>query len=250
MRVIIIEDEEFLATELERDLLDIDPSIEVIKKLTNVKESIQWLQVHNCDLIFSDIELTDGLSFSIFSAIPVNIPVIFVTAYNQYAVKAFETNSIGYVLKPFDQADLKKVLEKYHSLQLNQVQLQMLVQQLSRQTGPSQYSERLILVLGNAQKPTSVSEIAFFMADDRYLLAITNENKKYFYDSTLQKLEKQLNPSNFFRVNRRYLVNKNYITEIRTVTNSRLSLKLKVKTEEEIIVSYQKNNEFKKWIVE
>jgi len=249
MNVIIIEDEVLLADELERDLCALDATIRVVMKLTNIRDSVKWLENHSCDLIFSDIELTDGLSFSIFSQIECVSPVIFTTAYNKYAIKAFELNSIGYLLKPFERNDLQKVLDKFKKQQLPHIQLSQVINQLSIKKEDRHYLNRIVLALGNVQKPVSVDQVAYFMADDRYLFAITENGKKYYYDSTLLKLENELDPELFFRANRRYFVNKLYVNEIVSVSRSRLELKMKVDTPEDIIVSYLKSSDFKKWIV-
>ncbi len=252
MEVIIIEDEMLLAEELQQELAGIDPSIRVVQQLSNVADSVAWLSRNRCDLIFSDIELTDGLSFSIFKALDITIPVVFTTAYNQYAIKAFETNSIGYLLKPVDRNDLEKVLEKFRLHQLNTPMLKQLINQLTgrQPVAPvSRYLSRLILTLGNIQKPVSVDEIVYFMADDRYLFAITQGGKKYYYDATLAQLENELNPDLFFRANRRYYVNKHFVNEIKTISRSRLVIKMTEEVSDEIVVSYSRSKEFKEWIV-
>ncbi len=252
MDVIIIEDEQLLAEELHQELLLIDPSIRVVKKLANVADSMVWLKENRCDLIFSDIELADGLSFSIFKNLNINIPVVFTTAYNQYAIKAFDINSIGYLLKPVERHDLKKVLEKFNQNQLQKPDFNRLIEHLNGTQAESLYPHhlnRLILTLGNVQKPVSVDEIVYFMADDRYLFAVTLGGKRYYYDATLTQLEKELNPSLFFRANRRYFINKNFVNEIKTLSRSRLIIKMTEETTDEIVVSYSRSKEFKDWIV-
>lgn len=252
MDVIIIEDEALLAEELQKELAAIDPTIRVVKQLSNVADSIEWLRQNRCDLIFSDIELTDGLSFSIFKELDITIPVVFTTAYNQYAIKAFETNSIGYLLKPIESQDLQKVLDKYKQHQLQQPMIHQLMDQLSgvQQVTPrSRYLNRLILTLGNIQKPVSVDEIVYFMADDRYLFAVTQGGKKYYYDATLAQLENELNPDLFFRANRRYFINKHFVNEIKTISRSRLVIIMTEEVSDEIVVSYSRSKEFKEWIV-
>ena len=252
MEVIIIEDEILLAEELKKELEVIDSSIRVIKQLSNVADSIEWLSHNKCDLIFSDIELTDGNSFTIFKTLDINIPVVFTTAYNQYAIKALETNSIGYILKPIEGKDLQKVLNKFNQNQLSNPMLNQLMDQLTANTPQKQispYLNRLILSLGNVQKPVSVDKIIYFMADDRYLFAITEEGKKYYYDATLAQLENELSPDLFFRANRRYFINKHFISEIKTISRSRLLIKMTEGVSDEIVVSYSRSKEFKKWIV-
>lgn len=252
MEVIIIEDEVLLAEELQKELQAIDPTISIKKHLTNVSDSVAWLESNTCDLIFSDIELTDGLSFSIFQKLDISIPVVFITAYNKYAIKAFETNSIGYLLKPIVRDELKMVIDKYNKYQLDNMLIRKLLNQLTggeKQVQPSSYLSRLVLTLGNIQKPVSVDDIIYFMADDRYLFAITQDTKKYYYDATLAQLETELNPAQFFRANRRYFINKSFVSEIKTISRSRLEIKMEVDAEEEIVVSYSRSKEFKEWII-
>ncbi|WP_430812875.1 MULTISPECIES: LytR/AlgR family response regulator transcription factor [unclassified Carboxylicivirga] len=252
MEVVIIEDEKLLAEELKKELLAIDSSIRIVKQLGTVADSIAWLRANRCDLIFSDIELTDGLSLAIFKELNNTPPVIFITAYNQYAIKAFETNSIGYLLKPVESDDLVRVLDKYHQQQWHQSQLSRLMdqfQQAGAVTASSSYLNRLILRLGNVQKPVSVDEIVYFMADDRYLFAITQEGKRYYYDATLSQLENELDPDLFFRANRRYFINKHFVHEIITMSRSRLMIKMDAERHEDIVVSYSRSKEFKEWII-
>lgn len=252
MDVIIIEDEILLAEELQNELTAIDSSIRVVKKLSNVADSIEWLRQNECDLIFSDIELTDGLSFSIFRTLDITTPVVFTTAYNQYAIKAFETNSIGYLLKPVESSELQRVLDKFRLQQLNSRKINQLIDQLTgaQPARPaSQYLNRLILTLGNIQKPVSTDEVVCFMADDRYLFAITQGGKKYYYDATLAMLEQELDPGLFFRANRRYFINKRFVSEIKTISRSRLEVKMTEEVADQIIVSYSRSKEFKEWIV-
>jgi DNA-binding LytR/AlgR family response regulator len=237
---------------LKEELIGIDSSIKVVKQLSSVADSIEWLSKNRCDLIFSDIELTDGLSFSIFRTLDIATPVVFTTAYDQYAIQAFETNSIGYLLKPVESNDLEKVLNKYRQNQLNQPMFGQLMDQLSGIQSKSKtltYLNRLILSLGNIQKPVSVEEIVYFMADDRYLFAVTQNGKKYYYDATLAQLEKELDPDLFFRANRRYFINKHFVNEIKTISRSRLMIKMTEDVSDEIVVSYSRSKEFKEWIV-
>jgi len=249
MVVVIIEDEPLLASELEQTLYSLNKSIQVVKKLTSVKESIEWLEINKCDLIFSDIELTDGLSFSIFSKVNYSAPIIFTTAYNQYAIKAFELNSIGYLLKPYDIEDLEKVLNKYGKLAVKDSQLNELIHSMVSIEKKNSYHKRLVLSLGNIQKPVDICDIVYFMAEDRYLFAITNDNKKYYFDSTLAKLEEAIDPDMFFRISRKFTINKKFVDEIVTVTSSRLELRLLIPCSEKLVVSYSKVSDFKKWII-
>ncbi|PWD97931.1 LytR/AlgR family response regulator transcription factor [Marinilabilia rubra] len=252
MEVIIIEDETLLAEALHKELAAIDPSIKVIKYLSNVADSIEWLSYNHCDLIFSDIELTDGNSFTIFKKLDITIPVVFTTAYDQYAIKAFETNSIGYLLKPIESEDLRKVLDKFRQSRLHPAALNHLIDQLSGDSSATPakvYLNRLILSRGNIQKPVSVDKIICFMADDRYVCAITQDGKKFFYEATLTQLEDELDPNLFFRANRQYFINKHFVNEIKTISRSRLIIKMTEDLGDDIVVSYSRSKAFKKWIL-
>lgn len=251
MNIVIIEDEYLLAEELEEKILSIDSSIKVIAKLDSVSQSVEWLKNNTCDLIFLDVHLSDGLSFSIFDSVDVNIPIIFTTAYNQYSIKAFDLNSIAYLLKPVDEEKLKKALDKFKNLKTDyKNNINDLIAYLNREeTSGHNYKKRFMLSMGKVQKPVAVEDIAYFMADDKYLFAFTSKGEKYFCDSTLARLESELDPDNFFRVNRKFYVSINSVNELIPYSKSRIKIKLIPETEEEVIISSAKAKEFKEWLV-
>lgn len=251
MKVVIIEDEQLLADELEELLREVDLGIEVVAKLDSIATSVEWLRANTCDLIFLDIHLNDGLSFSIFDQVSITIPVVFTTAFDSYSIKAFELNSISYLLKPIEIEPLSRAITKYRSLQpvLSPISQLMEYLHLGDSQGKS-YKKRFILAMGVVQKPVEAGDIAFFMADNKHLFAFTRDGKKYFYDSTLAKLAEELNPKQFFRINRKYYVNINSVRELLPYSKSRIKVRLTPETEDDVIISYARANDFKLWLSE
>lgn len=250
MRVLIVEDEMLLAEELAETLLSFDFNIEIVGKLQSVSEAVAWLHTHTCDLLFLDIHLNDGLSFSIFSKVEVTCPIIFTTAYDQYAIQAFDVNSIAYLLKPIEEEDLKKALKKYKEFVLpGNDDIQKLLNYISNEKSlEKQYKERLMLSMGKKQIPVNVKEIAYFRADDRYVFAMTTDGQEYFCDVTLTRLVEILNPRYFFRINRRFIVNYASVSELNAYSKGRIAVKLSPEVKELIIISANKATEFKQWL--
>lgn len=251
MNILIVEDEELLAMELAEKLFDLDNTVKIVGQLHSVSSTIEWLQQYKCDLIFLDIHLSDGSSFAIFEKIKVECPIIFTTAYDQYAIRAFQVNSIGYILKPISERDLRQVLDKYKKLKtIFSSDLNNLLKYLSNEIPPQKKNlDRIILYAGKTQVPINVDDIAYFMAEGRYLYAMTKNGKKYFYDNTLYKLEEELDGRQFFRLNRRFLVNFTNVISFTSYSKNRIKVKLIPEPEEEIIVSSEKIKEFKQWLV-
>jgi two-component system, LytTR family, response regulator LytT len=249
MRVAIIEDEHLLADELEDMLHELNPSVEVVAKLGSVASSIEWLGRHTCDLIFLDVHLSDGLSFAIFDKVSVSIPIIFTTAFDSYSLKAFELNSISYLLKPIELDKLEGALSKYRSLQPPIEQLMEFLRS-GEASGRGSYKRRFILSMGAVQRPVEAEEVAFFMADNKHLFAFTRDGRKYFYDSTLARLVEELDPKQFFRINRKYYVNISSVRELLPYSKSRIKVKLAPETEDDVIISYARANDFKRWLSE
>jgi len=247
MDVVIIEDEYLLSEELQEKLHSINPDINVVAKLESVKESVEWFSNNVCDLIFLDVHLSDGISFSIFDEVNIDIPVIFTTAYDHYAIKAFDVNSIAYILKPIKDDELQKALNKLSvKIDVPAFDYTMLKQLLSPNI--KHYKERFILSMGKLQKPVAVEDIAYFMADDKYLFAIVKTGEKFFCDFTLSRLEDELNPNDFYRVNRKFFVSFAAVKELIPYSKSRIKLKLSPETEGDVIISSIKAKEFKEWL--
>lgn len=249
MNVLIIEDESFAADKLERMLKEIDPSINVLDKLGSIKESAKWLFGNNADLIFLDIQLSDGISFSIFDQVSINTPVIFTTAYDEYAIKAFQLNSISYLLKPIRKNDLAESLQKYRNLKSAfSIDFDLLLANI--QGKEPEYKKRFLIQIGDKIRKVDVSEIAYFYVLDKGVYIRTFQGNSYSIEYTLDKLESILNPSAFFRINRKYFVNMDSISNMVAYSRGRVKLDLKPIADDELdtVVSIDRSAEFKKWL--
>lgn len=249
MKVLIIEDERPAAEKLQQMIKQIDQSIEILTILETVEESIEWLSSNEPpDLIFMDIQLDDGISFEIFETIEVEAPVIFTTAYDEYAVRAFKVNSIDYLLKPIGIDELKQAIRKFKKLQtlakfLNN-RLNSIYQELMRS-----YKTRFIVKVGLHFRSISVDEISCFFIHDRNTFLFTSSGKQYDLDYSLDQLQKMINPDVFFRISRSALVNIQFIRDILSYSTSRLLLKLQGQKEDlELVVSRDKVADFKRWL--
>lgn len=250
MNVIIIEDEKPAARRLSRLLAELD--VEVSTMLHSVEESINWFQNNpHPDLIFLDIQLSDGLSFEIFEEIEVRSAIIFTTAYDEYALQAFKLNSIDYLLKPIDDEDLEVAVKKYKSLKPAPQKLaldfedikKLLVNPLERE-----YKKRFTVRVGQHLKIINADEVECFYSENKGTYAATSEGRNYLLDTTLEHLETELEPKIFFRVSRKFYININHIKDIISYTNSRLQIKLNNFSEQEIIVSRERVRDFKLWL--
>ena len=250
MNIIIIEDEKPSARRLVRMLKEMD--IEAQAMLHSVAESIKWLSTHeHPELILLDIQLSDGLSFEIFEKIKVNSAIIFTTAYDEYALKAFKLNSIDYLLKPIDQEELEFAITKFRKNKPEQGELKMDLEQIKKLLiNPlnKNYKERFTIKIGQHLKIIPTEEIECFYSENKGTYIFTSENRDYLIDSTLEHLELDLDPTLFFRVSRKFYININAIKDIISFSNSRLKLILNNFSECEIIVSREKVKNFKIWI--
>jgi DNA-binding LytR/AlgR family response regulator len=249
MNVLIIEDEVFAAEKLADMLHEIDPKIRVLAKIGSISESTKWLMQHTADLIFLDIQLSDGISFSIFEQVTVNTPVIFTTAYDQYAIKAFQLNSIAYLLKPIRSIELAESLKKYQSLKSAfHIDFETLLANI--QGREPDYKKRFLIQIGEKIRKVEVTETAYFYSLDKGIYLQTFEGKSYPVDYTLDKLETMINPASFFRINRKFLVNIESISKMVAYSRGRVKLELKPKPEDDFdtIVSIERSADFKKWL--
>lgn len=252
LKVLIIEDETPAAEKLERYLTKYSESIQVIARIDSVKDSVAWLQAHQneIDLIFMDVQLKDGISFSIFQEVKIDKPIIFTTAYNEYALDAFKVNSIDYLLKPITFTDLSGSLKKMeslgHQLRWNEEKNQTITHTLAS-ASPKSYKNRFMVKLGEHIRSITTEEISFFFADGRDVYLVTNQLRKFIIDYTLEGLDEILDPSQFYRVNRSYILNIASIHDVVVYSNSRLRITPNIKWEKEIIVSRDKVNDFKQW---
>jgi DNA-binding LytR/AlgR family response regulator len=250
MNVIIIEDEKPAARRLGRMLKEL--GIEAKTMLHSVEESLNWFQNNeHPDLIFLDIQLSDGLSFEIFEEIPVNSAIIFTTAYDEYALKAFKLNSIDYLLKPIDEDELKVAVEQYKTQQTQETNLQVNIDDIRRlliNPVDRKYKKRFTIKIGQHIKIVHVDEIECFYSENKATYIHTNGGRNYLIDHSLEHWQDQLDPEHFYRVNRTFIVHINAIKDIISYTNSRLKLILHSYNETEIIVSRERVKDFKKWI--
>jgi len=250
MNVIIIEDEKPAARRLNRMLSKL--GIEAKTMLHSVEESLNWFQDNtHPDLIFLDIQLSDGLSFEIFEEIPVKSAIIFTTAYDEYALKAFKLNSIDYLLKPIDEDELEKAVEKYRGQQPKETDLQVNIDDIRRlliNPVDRKFKKRFTIKIGQHIKIIHVDEIECFFSENKATYIHTNGKRNYLIDHSLEHWQDQLNPEHFFRVNRTFIVHINAIKDIISYTNSRLKLVLHSYNESEIIVSRERVKDFKNWI--
>lgn len=250
IKVIIIEDEKPSARRLSRMLADI--GIQAQAMLHSVKEALAWFSVNeHPDLILLDIQLSDGLSFEIFEQIKVESAIIFTTAYDEYALKAFKLNSIDYLLKPIDDDELETAIEKFknnhqepHDLMvdINQIK-KLLVNPLERE-----YKKRFTIKVGQHLRVVDTEDIECFYSEQKATYCYTNERKNYLLDFSLEQIEEKLDPLKYCRVNRKFIINMEGISDIISYTNSRLQVKLKHFSEQEIVVSRERVKDFKKWL--
>ncbi|MDH7447084.1 LytR/AlgR family response regulator transcription factor [Aquimarina sp. 2201CG14-23] len=250
MNVLIIEDEKPAARRLSRMLDDLD--IKVDTMLHSVSESIEWFNNNeHPDLIFLDIQLSDGLSFEIFDTITIKSSIIFTTAYDEYALKAFKLNSIDYLLKPIDDEELETAVKKYkeqipatQSLKVDFEDIKkLLINPMDRV-----YKKRFTARVGQHLKIFSVEDIECFYSENKGTYLHTTENRNYLIDTTLESLEDELNPQQFYRVNRKFYININAIKDIISYTNSRLQIKLHHFNEQDVIVARERVKDFKEWL--
>ena len=250
MNVLIIEDEKPAARRLNRMLADLN--VAVSQMLHSVEESIAWFQENeHPDLIFLDIQLSDGLSFEIFEHVQISSAIIFTTAYDEYALKAFKLNSIDYLLKPIDEDELKAAVTKYKEQQSKNTEVQLnfddirnlLVNPIDRK-----YKKRYTIKVGQHLKIIPSEDIECFYSENKATYLHINSNRNYLLDGALEQVQTELDPENFFRVNRTFIVQINAIKDIVAYTNSRLKIILNSYSETEIIVSRERVKEFKNWI--
>lgn len=249
MKAIIVEDEQFAARRLEAMIKEYDPAIRIEARLESVADSVEWLRNNaHPDLIFLDIHLEDGLSFSIFDQVKVNVPIIFTTAFDEYAIKAFKLRSIDYLLKPIVQTDLNRAIDKYREWGEKKQAFDISELRSLMQNDAKQYRERFSAVVGQKLKSIDVKEIAYFFSNSGITFIATTQGNQYSIDQSLDNLLEELDPKLFFRINRQYLVGMQSLANIHIFPKSRLKLELKPPVKDDVFVSIDRVTEFKKWI--
>ncbi|MBX7108037.1 MAG: LytTR family DNA-binding domain-containing protein [Chitinophagales bacterium] len=253
MNIIIVEDEPLAARRLKKLVLELEKDAHVAAQLDSVKRTVLWLSENEApDLILMDIQLSDGLCFDIFSAISIQIPVIFTTAYDEFALKAFKVNSVDYLLKPIDKNELQNALQKFRAQNykgktvLSGDQLNNVISLLARQQ--QNYKTRFLIKLGDRLEPVSVNDILYFTAEQKITLLLTAQGKKHIIEPSLDDLESQLDPAQFFRLNRQYIASLQAIGNIFTHLNGKLKVQLKGMQQDDIYVSRERAPAFRAWL--
>lgn len=275
MKVLIVEDEDLAAITLQNALLRINPAIQVAAILGTVEATVAWLAGNTPDLIFMDIHLGDGESFRIFQHVTIVCPVIFTTAYDQYTLKAFKHQGIDYLLKPFNESDIRNALDKLEMIrrsastirgsasQESQAMLKTLDSGNAQGTTPdsrsatgdqhipaSRLRNRFMVKIGRIIKTIALEDVAYFMASDKYLFMITKDQQHYIIEETIASLEPQLNPELFFRINRKFIIQIKAIKEMHKLPRNRVKVVLFPPPPEEIdiVVSEERAEDFKQWL--
>jgi len=255
LKVIIVEDEPSIARHLERILINLGEDVIILNIFGTVEETVSWLENHmeECDLIFSDIQLSDGLSFEIFKQILPTKPIIFITAYEEYTMDAFQTNGIHYVVKPFEKHDIVKAVEKYKLLTstgptfISEERLASMIARLS--SGPSSnYKKAYLVHFKNKLIPVNVTDIAWFYTENEIVYAQTYNNKTYTIESTLERIFSEISPIDFYRANRQFIVGRDCIRDIDFYFHGRLIMNVVPSPDKKIVVSKAKVQDLKKWI--
>lgn len=251
MKALIIEDESIAAQALETLIKETSPETEIIAVLQTIEESVEWFEENPMpDLVFMDIHLADGSSFAIFEKTEITCPIIFTTAYDEYALKAFEVNSIDYLLKPINKADLERALNKYKNFTApsGQSSLEGL---LARMDGlRRKYKTCFLIPERDKLIPLATSNIAYIYIDTKTVKAIANDGHTYYLNQTLDDIMAQLDPEAFFRANRQFIIARSAVKDMSIWFGNKLAINLIVPTPEKIIVSKARVGEFKSWFAE
>lgn len=254
MKAIILEDEPLVAKDLQKLLTQIEPSIQIVAVLDSLQSSIEYFKMHDSpDLLLMDIQLSDGVSFDLLKHVDIQCPIIFTTAYNEYAIRAFKVNSIDYLLKPVDKIELQSALEKFKKLKSMhgsdiREQIHQAINQLTMSAEKNIYKERFMVHSGKSFLVVHYDNIAYFIKDTLIYL-VTNDKQQFLTDfQTMEELEELLNPRLFYRANRQYIINAQAVDSFRTDIYSKLILQLKPPLTVSIDISREKAQAFKNWI--
>ena len=253
LNVLIIEDEEPAAKRLQKMLKEIEPDAVVLENIVSISSAIKWFKNNPApDLVFSDIQLSDGISFDIFKAVEVTSPIIFTTAYDQYAIEAFKVNSIDFLLKPIKKEDLENALAKFRKVTAASpaatpaIDINKLLQSFT--PGGTEYKKRFVVRYGEHIKTINIEEVVYFYTEDKVNFLCTKDGRRFVIDFNLDTLESSLDPKTFFRINRQYIIGIHSIGEMLAYTKSRVLIKLVPPTKHETIVSTERSAEFKLWL--
>ncbi len=250
MTAVIVEDENIASRRLANLIEELAPEIHIAGQLTSVENGKYWFENNPLpDLIFLDIQLNDGYGFDILDSLENHPPVIFTTAYNEYAIRGFKYNGLDYLLKPIDKKDLQNALAKYRknhidsNTTLNEDKFERIKNLFAKE-----YKKRFMVKIGNQFNSFDITDIAYFKSNEGLIFLHTRKGQKYPIEYSIDQLEEILDPVQFFRINRKFMVSVKSVIEIHSYFNSRLLLKLKPQDEEQIIVSRERTSNFKKWL--
>ena len=247
MNVLIIEDEITAARRLKNLVKKINPDIEIVDQLDSIEGVLNWMETNELpDLIFMDIHLADGSSFEIFNHVKIEKPVIFTTAYDVYAIQAFQVNAVDYILKPIKEDKLKSALDKYQKYyKETKIDYQKVVQSLQKTND----EKRFLIRLGHSIRLVELKDVAYFYTKDKITFLVAKTGKRYPVDYSLEKLEEIANPKKFFRINRQFIINLDAINEMIAYSKSRVKIELNPPCDLETIVSTERSPVFKKWLL-
>lgn len=251
VKVLIIEDEVAAAKRLHKLISELMPEAEIVNSVASIESAVQWFKTNpQPDLVFADIHLADGSSFEIFKQTSITCPVIFTTAYDQYALQAFKQNSIHYLLKPVKKEELNEAIEKFRKMhaskQTPEIDFEKMLSAIGKPA--ASYKERFIIRFGEHIKTIQVGDIAYFYTENKANYVVMKEGKRYPIDHNLDELEQLVDPKNFFRINRQFIIGYNSIAEMITYSKSRVLVKLNPPTKFETIVSTERSSSFKSWL--
>ena len=252
MKVVILEDEQAATRRLEKLLLEINPDIDILARLESVEAALSWFQDNPApDLLLQDIHLADGSSFELFDYIQITTPVIFTTAYDEYALKAFKVNAIDYLLKPIKRVELEQALQKFRLTRpVAAPNYEQLGEEMRRQHQQPAFLQRLLVRLGTSMKLLELSDAAYFYTRDKITFLVSrSQNRRFPVDMPLDKLESRLDPARFFRINRQFIVQIDAIGEMKPYSKSRLKIELYPPADTETVVSTERSGAFKRWLV-
>lgn len=258
MKIFIIEDEELAVKKLKRTLSSVEAAAEVVGEADSIRSAVSWLQKEEApDLILMDIELADGQSFEIFNHVSVKSPVIFITSYDEFALKAFKVNSVDYLLKPVQKEDLQQAIEKFRKLRETYseqksggaaINMEKLVKELQQKLNTKEFRKRFLVKLGQKLVSVNIEDIAYFFSDGRLNFFKTRDNKKFVVDYTMDELNAMLDPDRFFRISRSFFISVESVGQIHDYFGNRLIIFLQPEIEKEAIVSREKVSDFKTWL--
>ncbi len=252
MQILILEDEEQALIRLQKLVTEVVTEANIIGTVSSVEAATEWFGSHAMpDLVFMDIQLADGISFQLFNRVKITCPVIFTTAYESYALQAFKVNSVDYLLKPIDKTEVKRAIDKLKMLQGSRSFVADYNEILrSIQQPEKKYKDRFIIRIGDTIKSINTAEIAYFYTENKTNFVMTNEGKRFPVDFNLDQIEEMVQPKNFFRINRQFIIGHHAIEEMRAHTRSRIIVRLNPPTKLDTVVALDRAHDFRRWLSE